>query len=146
GGRGTRRGLARARPADEAEAGLGAAVGGAAHVLEPAYGQVLDDALLHLVEVVVVGVGDLARLLDVDLTAGGDVPRQRNHQFEIRADDRRLGRRGGDSLQPPYLAVRLALGLVRQPGLLDALAQLAQFRMLGVWLAQLALDGLQLLP
>src|SRR5207249_4041505 len=58
---------------------------------------------------------------------------------------RRFGRRRGDALQAADLAVGLAPGLGRQPGLLDPLAELAELGVLGVELAQLALDGLELL-
>ena len=141
----TERGLADAWRADEAQDRLAAAVGRAPHLLQTADREVLDDALLHLVEVVVVGVENLAGLLHIDLAAGGDVPGQRYDQLEIGADDRGLRRRRRDALEAADLAVGLALCLRRQAGFLDALAQLAELRVLGVKLAKLALDRLQLL-
>ena len=141
----TQRGLADAGRPDEAQDRLAAAVGRAPLLLQPPHREVLDDALLHLVQVVVVRVEDLARLLDVDLAAGGGVPGQRHDELQIRADDRRLRRRRGDALQARDLAVRLALRLGRQACLLDSLAQLAQLRVFRIKLAQLALDRLELL-
>ena len=84
------RGLADSRRSDKAEDGLAAAVGRPSHLLQAAHREVLDDALLDLVQVVVVRVEDLARLLDVYLAAGRHVPRQRDHQLEVGSDDRRL--------------------------------------------------------
>jgi hypothetical protein len=78
--------LADPRRPDEAQDGLAPAVGRPSLLLQPAHRQVLDDALLHLVQVVVVRVQDLARLLDVDLAASRHVPRQRDHQLEVGAD------------------------------------------------------------
>ena len=86
------RGLADAGGADEAQDRLAAAVGRATHLLQPAHRQVLDDSLLHLVEVVVVGVEDASRLLHVHLAAGGGVPWQGHDELEVGADDRGLGR------------------------------------------------------
>jgi len=137
--------LAHAGRADEAEDGLASALGGAAVLAQLPHREVLDDALLDLVEVVMVVVEDRARLGHVDLAAGGRVPRQRDHQVEVGADDRRLGRRARDALEARDLAVGLALGLGRKPCLLDPLAKLAQLGLVAIELAQLALDGLQLL-
>ncbi len=84
----TKRSLADPRRSDEAQDRLAPAVGRTALLLQTPHREVLEDALLDLVEVVVVGVEDAARLLHVDLAARGQVPRQRDDQLEIRADDR----------------------------------------------------------
>ena len=81
------RGLADAGRADEAQdrALLVA--------LELAHRQVFEDALLDLLEAVVIGVEDVARRLDVELVLGDDAPRQLDQPFEVGARDRVLGRR-----------------------------------------------------
>ncbi|OLB99686.1 MAG: hypothetical protein AUI15_08465 [Actinobacteria bacterium 13_2_20CM_2_66_6] len=137
--------LAHAGRADEAEDGLASAFGGAAVLAQLPHREVLDDALLHLVEVVVVVVEDRASLRHVDLAACGRVPRQRDHQVEVGSDDRRLRRRAGDALEARDLALGLALGLGGKSGLGDPLAKLGQLGLVAIELAQLALDGLQLL-
>ena len=80
------RGLADARRADEAQDRAGEPVGALLH------GEILDDAVLDLVEAVVVVVehvlGDGEILLDLRLLA----PRNAEHPVEIVAHDRRLGR------------------------------------------------------
>jgi hypothetical protein len=65
------RGLADAGRADEAQDRA------AALRVELAHGQVLDDALLDLVEPVVIRVEDVARTLDVDVLGVEFRPRQR---------------------------------------------------------------------
>src|SRR4051812_29313586 len=66
------RGLADAGRTHEAEQG-------ALHlVAELAHGQVLDDALLHLLEAVVVLVEDLLRLGQVEVVLGGLAPGERD--------------------------------------------------------------------
>ena len=95
------RGLARARRAGEAE-------DRALHVLlELAHGQVLEDPLLDLLEVVMVGVEDLARPAQVEPVAAGLAPGKDRQPVEIGADDRVLGRAGVHAGQPLELALRL---------------------------------------
>ena len=56
-------------------------------LLELSDGQVLDDAVLDLLEIVVILVEDRARRLDVDVVGRLGVPRQRHEPIEVRADD-----------------------------------------------------------
>src|SRR6185436_7556255 len=89
-------GLAHARWPHEAEdrlpgrrvAGDGRRLGHPARALLPEllHGQVLENAVLDLVEVVVVLVEDLAGLLDVDGAAVEPAPRQARQPLEIGTD------------------------------------------------------------
>src|SRR4051812_43790919 len=58
------------------------------------YGEVVQDAVLDLLEVVMVLVEDLRRALDVDLRARRYSPRQIAEPFQVRARDAVLGRCG----------------------------------------------------
>ena len=79
------RGLAdpgRAGEAEDAAAGVR---------LELADGEELEDAVLDLLDVVVVGVEHLARVREVEVVLGALVPGQRRHPLEVVADDAVLG-------------------------------------------------------
>ena len=83
-------GLAGAGRADQGQDGAGALVlGDAALLPQLAHGQVLDDAVLHVVEAVVVGVEDLARVRRVEPLLGALRPRHGEQPVEVGADDRR---------------------------------------------------------
>ena len=112
---------------------------------ERAHGEVLEDALLDLLEAVVVLVEDPGGFLDVELVVGRDVPGQADQPVDVGPDDPDLGRRGGDPAHPVDFLDRAGLDLVRHAGGLDLVAQLVDLGLLRVVLAQLALDGLELL-
>ena len=134
------RGLARARRAGEAE-------DRALHVLlELADGQVFEDPLLDLLQVVVVVVEDLAGAPQVEPVAAGLAPGEDRQPVEIGPDDRVFRRAGMHPGQPLELALGLGLDLDRRVGLLDPLPQLADLGVLALALAQLLLDRLELLP
>ena len=87
--------------------------------LELAHGEELEDAVLDLLDVVVVGVEHLARVVEVEVVLGADAPRQRRDPLQVGADDAVLGGLGGQLLQAVQLAVDL---------LADVLGQLARRR------------------
>ena len=132
-------GLAHAGRADEAQDGP-LDVG-----LHLAHGQVLEDALLHLLQVVVVVVEDLLGLDDVDLGLGALAPGQRHQPVEVGAGHGVLGRGRRHLGEAVQLAQGLLLGVLGHAGRLDLLAQLVELALLVVALAQLLLDGLHLL-
>ena len=93
-------------------------------------------------------VEDLLRLGDVDLLfagAGGFVPRQRGHPFEIGPRDHVLGRGRSHLREALEFAVALLLRFGGHPGLFDLLAQLFDFRLAVVGFAQFLLNRLHLL-
>ena len=86
----------------------------ALHVLlELAHGQVFEDPLLDLLEIVVVGVEDLARAPQVEPVAAGLAPGEDRQPVEIGPDDRVLGRAGVHAGQPLELAFGLGLHFAR---------------------------------
>ena len=114
-------GLADAGRADEAE-DRPRRVG-----LELAHGQVLEDAVLDLFEVVVVGVEHLAGMGDVEVVLGLDRPGQLDQPLEVGADDAVLGGGRRQFLQSRKLALGCfegVLGKVRRPRFFRAVRSL----------------------
>ena len=110
--------------------------------------QIVENALLHLLEVVVILIEDFLRFRDVDLLfagAGSLVPRQRGHPFEIRSRNHVLGRSRSHFREPLQFSVALLLRLGGHSGLFDLLAKLFDFRLGIVGFAQFLLNGLHLL-
>ena len=114
-------------------------------VRQGAHREVLEDALLDLLEAVVVLVQDLRGLLEVEVVVGGDVPRQADQPVDVGPDDADLRRGRRDPAHAVDLLDRPGLDLLGHARLLDLLAQLVDLGLLRVVLAQLALDGLELL-
>ena len=131
--------LADARRADEAQ-------DRASRVrLEPAHGEELEDPVLDLLDVVVVGVEHLAGMREVEVVLRRPVPRQRGHPLQVRADHAVLGGGLRQLLQPRELAVGLLADLLGQGDRVELLAQLLDLGLRGVALAELLLDRLELL-
>ena len=109
------------------------------------HGQELDDAVLDLLDVVVVGVEHLARVVQVEVVLGA-LPHGSDaiHSSQVRMTPCSAAC-GGSVLQALELAVDLAADLLGQRDLLEALAQLAGLRGGLVELAELAPDRLELL-
>ena len=132
--------LARARRADETQdRRLGLRV-------ELQHAEVLEDALLDVLQVEVVLVEDLARQPDLEPVLGGLAPGQLDHEVQVGADHLVVGRGRRQPLQPPQLAVGLLAHLLGQVELGQPLAQLLDLGLLRVLFAQFLLDGVQLLP
>ncbi len=108
-------------------------------------GEVLDDAVLHLLEVEMVGVEDLAGVCEVEVVVGERSPRERQDPLEVGADHAVLRGRRRQLLEPAELALCRLGDVLRQRQLAETLAQLVHFRLLGVGLAELLLDRLELL-
>ena len=77
--------------------------------LELAHGEVLEDALLDLLEVVVVLVEHFARVLEVEVVGRHLLPGEAGQPVEIGADDRGLGALRVAALQAADLALQLFL-------------------------------------
>ena len=108
-------------------------------------GEELDDPRLHLLEVEVVRVEHRACTRQVEVVLGRRRPGKRRDPVEIRADHAVLGCGRRQPLEPAELAERRLPGLLRQVERFDARPQLLELRLLGVALAELRLDRLQLL-
>jgi hypothetical protein len=106
---------------------------------------VLEDALLDLLEAVVVGVEDLPGILDVEVVLGALGPGEVGDPVQVGPGHGVLGAGGGDALEPVQLLHRHLLDLGGQAGLLEPLAELVELLLLLAELSQLLLDGLELL-
>ena len=84
---------------------------------ELAHGEVLDDAILDVLEPVVIRVEDLAREHRVEPLVGPLRPRHGDQPVEVRADHRRLGRLLAHPLEPVELPFRLLQHLLGHAGL-----------------------------
>jgi len=107
--------------------------------------QVLEDALLHLLQAVVLGLEDALGLGDVVTVLGLVLPRQRHDPVDVVADHRRLGGHRRHHLQLLELLEAAVLGLLAHPLRLDLLLELAELVLELVAVTQLLLDGLHLL-
>ncbi len=90
-------------------------------------------------------VEDAAGLGDVQVVVGPDVPRDLDHPVEVGPDPAVFGRLLGHALQAAELAFGLLLGALGHAGLFDLLAVLGDDALALVGLAELLLDGLELL-
>ena len=137
--RAAQRGLAHARRSDEAQ-------DRPLHVrLQPAHAQVVQDAVLHLLQVVVVLVQDLLRLRDVHFAARALGPRQHRQPLDVVAGQRVVGRHRRHAREPVQLLGRLFLHVLRHAGGFDLLAQLLDILLALVHFAEFLLDRLHLL-
>ncbi len=133
------RGLADAGRADEAQ-------DRPLQLVRPAlHRQVLDDAVLDLVETEVIGVehflSEIQVVLDLRLLA----PRDRQQPVEVVAHHRRLGRHRAHLAQLLQLVGGLFTGLLRQLDARDALLELLELVLAVFRVAELLLNGLHLL-
>ncbi len=83
--------------------------------------------------------------LEVEMILALGLPGQRDDPLQIGADDAVLGGGARQALEPAQLALGGRARLLGQIGGLDALAQLLHLGLIGIGLAQLVLDRLQLL-
>ena len=135
----SKRGLAYARRSHEAE-------DGAFHIgLEATYAQVVEDAILHPLQIVVIEVENLLRFRDVDFPARRLGPRQHCEPFHVVASERIVGSHGGHPGQPAELLSRFLLHILRHAGGFDLLPELFNVLLAVVELANFLLDGLELL-
>ena len=132
------RGLADARRPDQAQDRRLHAVDAALH------GEVLEDALLDLLEPVVVGVEHLLGRRDVLRDLALLLPRQVDERLEVVAHDGRLGRHRRHQAQLLQLVLRLQPRVLRHARGLDPLLHLLEVGAL-LALAELLLDRLHLL-
>ena len=113
--------------------------------LELAHREELEDAVLDLLEVVVVAVEDLAGVRHVEVVVAAHRPGQGDDPVEVGADHGVLGALRRDVGEPVELPAGGLVGLFRELELVDLLAQLGDLGLLVVGLAELLLDGAHLL-
>ena len=113
--------------------------------VELAHREVLEDAVLGLLEARVIGVEHALGARQVDHFVGALAPRQRDQPVEIRARDRVFGGRDRHLRQPIELALGFLLDRVRHAGGFDLFAKLFDFLGLIVAFAELLLNRLHLL-
>ena len=136
GDRHAERSLADARRSDEAE---DRALG----ILDQlAHGEELEDALLDLLQAVVVFVQDLLGVVDAADFLGFLLPRHGQQPVEIVAGDGRFGRHGRHRFELLELLDGLFEDVLRHAGGFDLLLQLVELALLAA--AQFLLDGLDL--
>ena len=111
---------------------------------ELADGQELEDAVLHVLQPVVVLVEDLGGVVEVEAVVRPRVPGELGHPFEVGPDDLAFHRLPAGPLQSPEFALDLGPGLLRELDLVETLPQLDQVAGLVVF-PQLLLDRLELL-
>ena len=90
-------------------------------------------------------VEDAARLLEIEVVLRHLAPRQGQDPIEVGADDAVLGRRGWQLLEPREFAPRRLFCVLWELEAVQLLPQLVDLGLLGVPLAELLLDRLQLL-
>ncbi len=133
------RGLAHSGRSDEAE-------DRPLHIrLEPADREVVQDAVLDLLEVVVILVENLPGLGDVHFAARRFRPGQNREPLNVVARERVVGGHGRHARKAVELFQRLFLGLLGHTGGFDLFAQLFDILLALVLFAELLLDGLHLL-
>src|SRR5690349_19111043 len=108
--------------------------------------QVVEDALLDFLQVIVIFVEDFARFGNVDLFAAGRfAPGQGGHPFEVRAGDYVFGGCRCHFRQALELAVAFFFRFSRHARVFDLLAKFVDFLLGVVHLAEFFLNGLHLL-
>jgi hypothetical protein len=107
--------------------------------------EVLENALLDLLESVVIFVEDLTGAAEVMVVRGHHTPGQSRHPIEIGADDGGLGRIGVRALQAFDLFLDLFARFLRDRLLFDLLAVILDFFGEFLAFAQLGLNGFELL-
>ena len=133
------RGLADARRADEGQDRRLRLLDEGAHREE------LEDAVLDLLEAVVIFVEDHLGVLEVAVLLGLLVPRHRDQPVEVIARHGRFRRHRRHRLEALQFLDRLFLDVLRHPRLFDLLLQVLGFVALVVLAAQFLLDRLHLL-
>ena len=113
--------------------------------LQLQHAQVVENAVLHLFKLVVILVENLAGLANIDLRARALGPGQHCQPLDVVAREAVVGGHGRHAREPRQLLQRLLLYLLGHARGFDLLAQVFHVALALVLLAQLLLDGLELL-
>src|SRR5687768_5880093 len=114
-------------------------------VAQLAHGEVLDDAVLDVLETGVVFVKDATGFVDLEVVIAADVPRDFDHPVEVRADPSVFGRLFGRALESSELTFGLLADILRQVRFGDLLAELLDDALAVAALAELLADRVHLL-
>ena len=111
---------------------------------ELAHREILNDALLHLLQTVVIVGEHLGRLLDLNAIFGGDVPRHRDQPINVCTNHTNLWRCRRDAAHAVELLECARLNVFGHARGFNLLAQLIRLRLLRILFAKFALDRLEL--
>ena len=103
------------------------------------HGDVLEDALLDVLEAVVVAFELRGDLVEVDLGAGAPVPREIGDQLEVVADHVHLGAALAHALEPAQLTVDDLTRVLREVGCVESLLERLDV-VVAAFVAELTLD------
>ncbi len=109
------------------------------------HGQVLEDAVLHLFQAVVVGVEHLFGLGQVQAYLARSLPRYIDQPVDVGTHHGRFGRHGRHLLELVQLGGRLGVRILAEASVLDALLEVIDFVVAFVDITQFLLNGLHLL-
>ncbi len=107
--------------------------------------EILEDALLDLLETVVIFFEDALGVREILVNLGALAPRHLDEPVDVVAHHRRFGRHRRHQLQLAQLRGSLLLGVLRHAGGLDALLELRELVRRILHFAELLLNGLHLL-
>ncbi len=113
--------------------------------LQLQHGQVIQNAVFDLLQVVMIFVQNLGGAFDIHLRTRRDAPRQIGHPFEVGACHAVFRRRRGHARQPVEFAQRFDLDLFLHARAFQLLTQFLHVARRVVTFAEFLLDGLQLL-
>ena len=113
--------------------------------LQAADGEIVEDAILDLLEVVVIGIQNFFGLDDFDFLAGSLVPGQHGQPLDVVARERIVGGHGRHAREAAQFLERFFLYFVGHAGVVDFLFQVFDVALAFILLAEFFLDGLHLL-
>ncbi len=119
---------------------------GTLHVrLQLEHTQIVENAIFHLFELVVVLVEDFFGLADIDFGAGAFGPGKDGQPLNVIAGERVIGGHGRHAREARELLHGFFLHVLRHAGGFNLLVQLVGLALAIVLLAEFLLDGLELL-
>jgi len=109
------------------------------------HAELFEDALFDLFQAIMIVIENSAGVRDVELVRGGGVPRKFQHVFKVSADDVEFRLTGAQAFEARELAFGFFLDVFRKLGFFEFFAQLSDFILVVVLVAEFRLDGAHLL-